>query len=314
LYQSTPVRSRQSFRHEAFLYRSATDFNRTMVPFVDEGLDAGEPVMVALVEGHAQWLRAGLGARAAEVSFVDMHELGRNPGRIIAAWQQFVAAHVLEGRPTRGIGEPIWASRREEEIAECQLHEALLNVALDPETPFWLICPYDAEALPESVIADVGRSHHALLDDASYRGSTSYGGRAYIDSLFGAELPQVSGQPSSHPFCRSTVSQVFAHVLAEAYTADLWSDKALAVALAARQVATDSLQRGAEHGILHTWQQPGALVCELRDPTVITDVLAGRRIFPQQHDSGLWSANQNCDLVQLRSSAAGTTVRLHAWK
>ena len=50
------------------------------------------------------------------------------------------------GRPVRGIGEPIWPGRRPEELLECQLHEALLNVAVDPEVPFWLICPYDAGA------------------------------------------------------------------------------------------------------------------------------------------------------------------------
>jgi len=33
------------------------------------------------------------------------------------------------------------------ELAECQLHEALLNVAFDVAIPFWLLCPYDLEAL-----------------------------------------------------------------------------------------------------------------------------------------------------------------------
>ena len=35
---------------------------------------------------------------------------------------------------------------------ECQLHEALLNVAFGASTPLWLLCPYDLEALTADVI------------------------------------------------------------------------------------------------------------------------------------------------------------------
>jgi hypothetical protein len=59
---------------------------------------------------------------------------------------------------------------------------------------------------------------------------------------------------------------------------------------------------------------PHALVCEVADDTVVDDVLHGRREpFKDDHD-GLWLANQLCDLVQMRSTAAGTTVRVHTWR
>jgi hypothetical protein len=38
-------------------------------------------------------LRRDLGAGAEKVSFADMAEVGRNPGRIIAAWHAFAQAH-----------------------------------------------------------------------------------------------------------------------------------------------------------------------------------------------------------------------------
>ena len=46
---------------------------------------------------------------------------------------------------------------------------------------------------------------------------------------------------------------------------------------------------------------------------MIDDVLAGRRVVATDRD-GLSSANRRCDLVQLRSTGSGTTVRLHMWK
>ncbi len=45
----------------------------------------------------------------------------------------------------------------------------------------------------------------------------------------------------------------------------------------------------------------------------ISEPLVGRRppALERQSGRGLWLANQLCDLVQLRSTPDGTTVRLH---
>jgi hypothetical protein len=59
-------RSQQSYRHEALLWHTAEDFTDTLVTFVGEGLDAGEPVMVAVTPQHTAWLQEALGERAAQ--------------------------------------------------------------------------------------------------------------------------------------------------------------------------------------------------------------------------------------------------------
>ena len=105
---SSPVRAQQSYRHEAFLWHGRAGFIRGLIPFVREGIDAGEAVMVAVIPEHADWIRQNLGPTAAQVHFVDMIELGRNPARMIPAWQAFLDDWSGVGRPARGIGEPIW--------------------------------------------------------------------------------------------------------------------------------------------------------------------------------------------------------------
>jgi hypothetical protein len=77
--------------------------------FIRDGLEAGEPVMVAVSALHTEWLREALDGQA-DVEFVDIEELGRNPAQIIPAWQQFVNTRSGRFRPVRGIGEPIWGS------------------------------------------------------------------------------------------------------------------------------------------------------------------------------------------------------------
>jgi hypothetical protein len=66
---------------------------------------------------------------------------------------------------------------------------------------------------------------------------------------------------------------------------------------------------------LRLWRTADALVCEVVDAGVVTDPLTGR-FAPDMEEPdgrGLWMVNQLCDLVQLRSSGEGTTVRVHTW-
>jgi anti-sigma regulatory factor (Ser/Thr protein kinase) len=63
------------------------------------------------------------------------------------------------------------------------------------------------------------------------------------------------------------------------------------------------------------WLTPGAAVVEFTDTGRVTDPLAGRRRpdLEQVGGRGLYLVNHLCDLVQLRTSASGTTIRLTAW-
>jgi hypothetical protein len=49
------------------------------VPFIREGPQAGQPIMVALIAPHLKLLRAALGTDADGVRVVDVAVLGRNP-------------------------------------------------------------------------------------------------------------------------------------------------------------------------------------------------------------------------------------------
>jgi anti-sigma regulatory factor (Ser/Thr protein kinase) len=85
------------------------------------------------------------------------------------------------------------------------------------------------------------------------------------------------------------------------------------LALAVNEVATNSLRHAGGRGTLLIWQELDRLVCEVRDGGHITSPLVGRQTpsVDGENGRGLWLANQLCDLVQIRSSSAGTAVRLH---
>jgi anti-sigma regulatory factor (Ser/Thr protein kinase) len=304
----------RAYRHEALLWRDADDFLATAVPFLRNGMAAGEAAMVAVVDERARWLREALGADADDILFVDIAELGRNPARIIPLWRGFLDEHSAHGDAVRGLGEPIWAGRRPEEIAEGQLHEALLNVAVEPDTPFWLVCPYEIGRLGDEVIEEVYRSHPAVIDDKQYRGSHLYGGRDYLDTVFSSTLPALPDTFEELAYARKELHSVSSFVAIKAYAAGLRADRAADLAVAAQELAANSLQRGAATGTLRFWSLDDAVVCEVRDAVAVSDPMTGRKHSPKERRQGLWVANQLCDLVQLRSSAAGTTVRVHQWR
>jgi hypothetical protein len=152
------------------------------------------------------------------------------------------------------------------------------------------------------------------MEGDRYHGNAQYGGREHVEAMFSADLPELDGEPAEYSFTGETVDRVFNIVTLDVYGSGLWSDKVTDLAATSRRLATCSLRRGASEGTIRIWDLPYALICEVSDSTMIDDVLAGRRALVANDRDGLSSANRKCDLVQLRCTDLGTTVRLHMWK
>jgi anti-sigma regulatory factor (Ser/Thr protein kinase) len=313
---STPEQdwSSDAFSHEAVLYRGAEGLVGSVAPFIREGVLLGEPVLVAVLADRIEDLRDELGDEAEQVSFLDMEAIGRNPARIIPAWHQFVDTFSGHAR-VRGVGEPIWLGRREPEIAECQLHESLLNVAFDGGPGWRLLCPYDAESLPESVVREAIRTHPVVWNELAGI-DVVYEGHAYAESAFAAPLSPPPDFADEIGFGTGDLNGLRAIVERLAVRAGVDRDTAADVTLAVHELSTNSLFHGGGVGSMCIWQEPDAFVVEVRDSGRITDPMVGRRLSSgtEEHGRGLWIANQLCDLVRVRSDAAGTMVRVYAWR
>lgn len=304
------------YRHEALLWSGLDDFVAGTAPFVAEGVAAGEPVLVAVPDSHWQPMRDALGPVAEQIEYVDMTELGSNPARIIPRWRQFVEEAGAGGVPVRGIGEPIWAGRRSAEISECQVHEALLNIAIGPDVPLWLRCPYEVDAFDSDVLEAAQRSHPVLMQQDSYRGSTRYGGLDYVESVMGGELPEVPAGADLLDFDRHSVEAARRSVGRWAAKSGIDARRADELTLAVHEVVVNSVLHGGGAGRLRMWRQPDALICEVRDHGRLRNLLVGRSAPDEMlpRGRGLWMANQLCDLVQIRATDEGTVVRLQQWR
>ena len=306
------------------MYRGQQGFLDAVVPFVREGIERGQPVLVAVIAPRIAAMRDALGSCADQVQFVDMAELGRNPARIIPAWRDFIESHtavhsgdpdVPAGTPIRGVGEPVWLGRRHSEIEECQFHEALLNLAVSPDTPLWLICPYDADVLDADLIDEAHRSHPAIIEPDSYRGSTTYGGAYHVGSLFGLGLSPPTGPVRNLVVNGDDGHQVADWVRRWAEASGLSGQRSGRLATAMRTITQASVTRPGQSEVLQLWQDCSAFICQLHDPGHVQDPMIGRHSDGQDTPRGqaLRIANEFCDLVQVRSGPGGTTVRVHTW-
>jgi anti-sigma regulatory factor (Ser/Thr protein kinase) len=306
-----PETGEEGFRHEAFFYGAETEFVNGAGAFLEGAMRAGQPVLVVVSSRKIDLLRRQLGAEAAKVEFADMENVGTNPARIIPAWTDFVEAH--EGRPVRGIGEPIWAERSPAEMVECQRHESLLNVAFGAAVDFTLLCPYDTSTLGSDVLTEARRSHPLLRCDGTQVRSDDYLGTEAFAAPFTEPLADPPASSSVYAFEKGTLRGLRSLVLREAMRQGLGERQAGDAVTAVNEVASNSLRHGGGSGVLRMWASGDAFVCEVSGEGAIGAPLVGRLrpAFDAPGGRGLWMVNQLCELVQVRSTSTGTTVRMH---
>lgn len=300
-------------RHEALFYEGIAGFLEGVVPFVREGVAAGEPVLVVVAAEKLARLHEALGEDAAHVLFADMAQVGANPARIIPAWHAFLAEHAVDGRPVRGVGEPIDAGRRASELTECHRHEGLLNLAFADRPGFWLLCPYDTAALPEDVVHEAARTHPLVARGTHRHASEAYGGPAAFAAPFDEPLPRPAGAFEALAFDVRMIGELRRFIATHAAAAGLSEERSRDLVLALSEIASNSIRHGGGTGVLRVWTEAEMLIAEVRDRGSITDPLAGRvePVALQTEGRGLWLANQLCDLVQVRAFADGGVVRVH---
>ena len=303
--------SSATFHHEAVFYEGDDQFVDRSLAFVHAGLARSEPVLVMVGARKLELLRAALASRAADVHLVDMEVVGRNPARIIPAWSRFVADNAGTGGGMRGIGEPIWAERTACELSECQLHESLINLAFAAADDFRLICPYDTAALREDVIAEARRSHPVVSYDGLESASHDYRGIDQVAAGFSTPLAEPPAEAEELRVTLPALRVARRLVWRRAEEAGL-GDRSEDFMLAVNEVLSNSLQHAGEGGTLRLWHDDRGLVCEVRDHGHIAQPLIGREEpgTGQIGGHGMWLVNLVCDLVQVRSSEDGSTVRM----
>jgi anti-sigma regulatory factor (Ser/Thr protein kinase) len=300
----------EPFVHPALFYRGSLQYLAGTVPFIRDGLEAGEPVAVAVPGPNLRLLRAELGELGSEVRFLDMTEAGRNPGRIIPGVLRAFADLHPSGR-VRIIGEPIWPGRSETEYPACVQHEALINLAFSGRA-VTILCPYDVEGLDPEVIRDAEATHPVLVDGSGSRSSGGYAPERIVHD-YNRPLSDPPPDVAAFAFGNGALALVRAFAVDYAARAGLAGERLEDLRLIVSELAANSLDYGGGSGVLRVWSEGPRVVFDISDAGHITDLLAGRRpVGPRQRGSrGLLVTNLLSDLVRVHTGQGGTTVRAY---
>ncbi|WP_336317634.1 sensor histidine kinase [Streptomyces lavendofoliae] len=298
-----------TFDHPALFYTTEEDYLSGVGDFVRTALLEEQPVLVAVPDERLRLLKDSLGADRPGVTWVDMRDAGRNPGRILSMLQAF-ADRSGDRRPYL-VGEPIWVGRSAAEVREATRHEALINLAF-AHRDATILCPYD-RALPQPVLALAHRTHPVIGGPGEYRPSPANVDPHEVCRDCDTTLPEPEDP---------VVLRFAEHDLAVARdTATQWAETAgLAPArrtdwlLAVSEATSNSVRHGGGEGTLRLWRTANTLIAETRDRGRMTDPLVGRRRpdpFSAAGGRGVWMMHQLCDLVETRTLRSGFVVRLH---
>ena len=297
------------FRHEAFFYEGLSGFGDRVLTFIADELARGAIVLVMADPEQTALVRQSMRPPPVSLRFEDARALGTNPARLMPRWTEFVAEAAGVGRPLVGVGA-LRYQRTPAERIECELHEALLNVAFAEGAPWRLVCPFDTGAETD-VVNEARRTHPAIIEEDHVAPSPSYLGLGAAALTLGEPLPKPPTDAAELDFERLSTVRDFLRKQLEASA--LSFGRVDDLLLATHEAASNCIRHGGGAGRIQVWREDTRIVCEVSGNGLITDPLVGRRRPDPRRGSGmgLWIVNQVCDLVQLRSSGKGTVVRMY---
>ena len=217
--------------------------------------------------------------------------------------------------------EPLWRiigtewvidrpGRSAAETREATRHEALINLAF-ARVPLSIMCPYDAAGLTPAALSEAMFTHPALIQNGRPLASAEFSGAGHMPPECDRPLPAPPGFAQALGY-GADLGPVRRLVADQAGKAGLAPERTADLVLAVSEIAANTLRHTSGDGVLRVWLTEQEILCQVQDHGWITDPLAGQQRRPADEPGhGLWVVNQVCDLVEVRTGQAGTTVRLH---
>ncbi|MEV4483736.1 anti-sigma factor RsbA family regulatory protein [Micromonospora coxensis] len=304
----------RGYYHEALLYDCDEALLATVLPFLRDGVAAGEPSLVSLGERNTALVRSALPAGSG-VTFLDGGDVYARPTVALRAYRRLLVDEVAAGAAQiRIVGElpPVAFGRSWDWWAR---YESAINHVFD-EFPLWSVCPYDTRTTPPEILADVARTHpRTATADGRHLPSETYTEPA----TYLRQRREVPPDPLQHgtPLIElddPTPARARAAVYAVA-TAHLSADEVDDLSVAVSEAVTNALRHGLPPVRFRLWAGDGRVVVTVDDAgTGPSDPYAGLLPTPGATSGGLglWITHQSCDHVAMQPGPDGFTLRLTA--
>jgi anti-sigma regulatory factor (Ser/Thr protein kinase) len=299
--------------HEAGFYGSDAEFAALIVPFVEEGVAAGEPVVIGYDDRKAGMLRSWL-ADPSAVEFIADQGLYATPAGAIATYRRLFEFHTAMGAGQIRIAGDVPHPGNGGRFEGWDRYECAVNTVWQ-DYPVWGRCLYDTSTAPPAVLDVVERTHPRLvLPSGQHRASGRYQDVAEFDALPAAPDPLEASPPMAELTGRPAADT--RHALAQIGRGRLASATLTDLIIGASEAVSNALRHGEPPVTVRIWAAPDRIVVSVHDTGPgPADPLAG--LVPAAHSPsepglGLWVMHQlDIDSALIRTGD-GFTVRLRA--
>jgi anti-sigma regulatory factor (Ser/Thr protein kinase) len=303
------------YRHDALLFDSDDRLIEVAVPFLLEGLEAGEAAVVATSPRTADVLRDAVhGHPLVHVLTRGDVYRARTP-TAITTFRQLAEQRSADGAArVRVVGEVDFGPT-ERDWLEWQRYEAVINHAL-AAWPLWGLCVFDTQRLPDPVLESAMRTHSGVVTTDGRAPNPHFTPPAeYVRALPVPAEPLEDTTPRLAALDVTDFIGLRHAVAAELASVDGPRDAIEDYLLAVDEMSSNAARHGRPPISLRLWVSTDRLVCTIADRGPgWDDPFAG---YGPAHGEdlsrggmGLWLARQLCDHVDITTDGDGTRVRL----
>ena len=162
LVGSTATLAPHLFEHQLLEYGSDEEYLATTIPFIEDGLERSECLLVVTTEAQTALVRDALDVRSEDVEFATSAEWYSSLGAALNRYRAFVKQKFDAGAVwIRVVGDPVWAGRSVADNTAWFRYESLVNLAF-AAAPATIVCTYDTRSASAEVLADARRTHPHL--------------------------------------------------------------------------------------------------------------------------------------------------------
>src|SRR5215831_5652645 len=153
--------------HEAGFYGSDAEFRALIVPFAEEGIAAGEPVIIGYDDRKSGLLRSWLSDPSA-VEFIVDNSLYATPARAITTYQRLFDFHRTMGAAQIRIAGDVPHPGNGRRFEGWDRYEYAINTVWR-DCPVWSRCLYDTATAPAVVLDAAERTHPRIVSPSGDR-------------------------------------------------------------------------------------------------------------------------------------------------
>jgi anti-sigma regulatory factor (Ser/Thr protein kinase) len=302
----------RGYLHEAAFYSSAAELLDVVLPFLMDGVAAGEPTLAAFGDAHTALIRDAL-PPDVKVDFLPAGARYVRPASAIREFRSLLAGHVEAGAGQIRLAGELPATLFGTSWDAWARYESAVNHLYD-EFPLWSMCAYDRVRTPAYVLDDVARTHpRAAVPGGRHLPHVSYLPPA-------AFLPLVRTRPGTtgplaapHTELHDPSPADARHAVCAADDGRLGPDALDDLTVAVSETVTNAHRHGTPPVTVRVWALPDRLVVSVSDGGPgPADPFAG--LLPAGDGArgglGLWVTHQCCDHVTEHHAPHGYTVTM----